>query len=160
MKREAVYTHYFKEAVIRDGVPYQHVVGLNELWDWQLILDLSEDPSWQLVTTRRLPVCRFPGERRPLFARRARYRCPSCSARLRDCEDRYPDGRMQVFALSPRPSSFERWHDDACRCPACGARVGLVRRTLDCRTPALPRPGIAAAGRTGRAGTPEAAGRS
>ena len=135
MKRESVHTHYFKEAVIRDGVKYQHVIGLDELWDWQLILDLSADPSWQLVTTSRLPVCRFPGERRSLFARRARYKCPSCGARLRECEERYPDGQMQVIALDPRPSSFERWHDDACRCPSCGARVGLVRPK-----PALPRP--------------------
>ncbi|MBR4184122.1 MAG: hypothetical protein IKQ87_00015 [Clostridia bacterium] len=133
MKREAANTHFFKEAVVLDGAVYQHVVGLNELWDWRLILDLSGDPAWQLVTVNRPPVCRFPGERRKLLARRARIKCPACRARLFACEERYPDGEMDVFLLPPRPSSFELWHDDACRCPECGVRVGLAYRK-----PALP----------------------
>ncbi|MBQ4192919.1 MAG: hypothetical protein II650_01575 [Clostridia bacterium] len=130
---KSAYTHYFKEAVVRDGVKYQHVVGLDEVWDWRLILDLSADPSWQLVTMRRPAVCRFPGERKKRVPRRARMHCPECGTRLYDCEDRWGAGMMDVLALPPRPSSFELWHDDECACPACGARIGLARKR-----PALP----------------------
>lgn len=132
-------THYFKESVVRDGVRYQHVVGLNEEYDWRLILNLSDDPSWQFVTVKKPPVCRFPTEKRGLsrlLDKRAKYRCPRCHARLNDCEDRYPDGNARFFCLPARPSSFELWHDDDAHCPHCRARLGINLPM----SPALPAP--------------------
>ena len=135
--RQNVYTHYFKEAVVRDGVKYQHVIGLNEVWDWRLILDLAGDPAWQLITVKRPAACRFPGEKRRFSLFGPKVRCPVCGCRMRDCEDRHPEGVEAAIPLGPRPKSFERWHDEAAMCPSCHARVGLVLRE---QHPALPAP--------------------
>ena len=135
-------THYFKESVLKDGVRYQHVIGLNEEYDWRLILDLSEDPSWQFITVKKPPICRFPDRRRglakltKLLEKRTVYRCPKCRTRLYDCEARYPDGSAHVFLLPSRPSSFELWHDDDAHCPCCHARLGINLPSA----PALPAP--------------------
>ena len=133
--RQNVYTHYFKEAVVENGVKYQHVVGLNEVYDWRLILDLAGDPAWQLVTLKRPPVCRFPGEKRRFSLLRPKVRCPGCGNRMRECEDRYPDGVGSAFLLPSRPRRLELWHDDEAVCGHCGARVGMTLRR-----PALPAP--------------------
>jgi|GEM_PF-2792904 len=132
-------THYFKESIVRDGVRYQHVIGLNEEYDWRLILDLTDNPAWQLVTVKKPSACRFPREKRGflrLFEKRAKYRCPHCHERLASCEDDYPDGRARLFVLPRTAASFEPWHDEETRCPGCGARLGVVLPSV----PALPTP--------------------
>ena len=126
-------THFFKEAVIRNGVRYQHVIGLNEEYDWRLILDLSDNPSWQFISVRRPIVWNSARKKRGLFS--PRIRCPHCSAVLYDMEDRYPDGRASTVLLPDKPRSFELWHDDEVLCPGCGARVGICHPDL---SPALP----------------------
>ena len=128
-------THYFKEAVVRDGVTYQHVIGLNEEYDWRLILDLSENPSWQFISLKRPVVWHFAAKKRGLFSRVKPCRCPFCRERLRDCEDRWPDGKTTTVKLPDTPRSFELWHDEETVCPGCGARVGICRPDL---SPALP----------------------
>ena len=133
-------THYFKESVYRDGVRYQHVIGLNEEYDWRLILDLTGDPAWQIITVKKPPVLRFPREQRGLtglFRKRTVYRCPCCHGRLKACEERYPDGEARLFPLPQKPASFELWHDDDLHCPRCRARLGINLLS----TPALPAPG-------------------
>lgn len=132
-------THYFKESVYRDGVRYQHVIGLNEEYDWRLILDLTGDPAWQFITVKKPPVLRFPKEKKGLsglFRKRTVYRCPCCRARLKACEERYPDGDARLFSLPAKPASFELWHDDDLHCPHCRARLGISLPA----TPALPAP--------------------
>ena len=139
-------THFFKESVYRDGVRYQHVIGLNEEYDWRLILDLTGDPAWQFITVKKPPVLRFPRGGGPsrntrgfmrLFVKKTVYRCPCCHTRLKACEDRYPDGQARLFPLPPRPSSFELWHDDDLHCPHCRARLGINLPSA----PSLPAPG-------------------
>ena len=133
-------THYFKESVYRNGVRYQHVIGLNEEFDWRLILDLTGDPAWQIITVKKPPVLRFPREQRGLtglFRKRTVYRCPCCHGRLKACEERYPDGEARLFPLPQKPASFELWHDDDLHCPRCRARLGINLPS----TPALPAPG-------------------
>ena len=133
-------THYFKESVYRDGVRYQHVIGLNEEFDLRLILDLTGDPAWQIITVNKPPVLSFPRTKSglsELFRQRTVYRCPCCHGRLTACEERYPDGEARLFPLPPKPASFELWHDDDLHCPRCRARLGINLPS----TPALPAPG-------------------
>ena len=135
-------THYFKQAVYRDGVKYQRTVGLNEEYDWRLILDLSEDPSWQFVTLNRPLFRPVPPEpkRKGLFSgkRIVKYRCPVCRGRLHEVEERYPDPARpaSLAPLPPHPSPVELWHDDEARCPFCRTRLGVNRGGF----PALPSP--------------------
>ena len=134
-------THYFKEPVYRDGVRYQHVVGLDEVYDWRLILDLSGDPSWTFVTVEPPAAPASSADPRGtggLFrSRKKKCRCPVCRGRLLACEERYPNGVSEIFPLSSRPQSLERWHDGTVRCPYCDARLGFTLPAL----PALPEPG-------------------
>ena len=143
-------THYFKEAVVRDGVTYQHVVGLNEEYDWRLILDLSENPSWQFVSVRHPVVWHFARKKRGLFSHIRPCRCPFCRTRLRDWEDRFPDGRAVTVALPDKPRSLELWHDDETVCPGCGSRVGICHPDLSPALPAASRPRLTEGGRTVR----------
>ena len=131
------YTHYFKQAIEKDGKTYQQVIGLNEEYDWRLILDLAESPSWQLITFRQPPVCRFPEKRHRRFRKKNALRCPHCRTRLTDCEARYPDGRVDLFLLPPKMRRVELWHDDETRCPHCGCRIGV---NLKEKRAALPAP--------------------
>ena len=127
-------THYFKEAVLLDGRRYQHVVGLNEVWDWRLILDLASDPKWQLVTMKKPIVCRFPGEKKR-FRRAKKLRCPRCGARMRELEEDRPERVSSLVLLPPSLRSLEPWHDEECRCENCGCRVGVCRPSLPALMP-------------------------